>query len=135
MSYKQFFSEQLDGMEEVQLAIDSYEQGQVFLTAIGLSPRSIQESRRETWECRGSEIVLDTWPWLPSFLEIEGESEEALRPLVTALGFQWEQGIYGGIVEVFKQYYEVTSDEVNGMKELRFTSVPAWLEERRVNRR
>lgn len=130
MSYKQFFSESLEGMTEIELTAPSYEQGCLFLNSLGLTPRSIQESKRETWEWQGCEIVLDTWPWLPSFMEIEGETERDLMNVVDALGFSWEKGIYGGIVEVFKNYYDVTSDEVNQIEELRFSPVPAWLEER-----
>jgi adenylate cyclase class 2 len=131
MSYKQFFSESLQGMEEKELTIQDYEAGIGFLQAIGLVSRSFQESRRETWEYHGSTITLDTWPWLPAFMEIEGESEEGLRSVVEDLGFSWEDGIYGGIVEVFKRYYDVTSDEVNTIEEICFGSVPAWLEGKR----
>ena len=127
LSYKQFKSQDIDGMQEVELVVHDYETGAAFLAAIGLQPRSIQESKRETWVCEGVTITLDTWPWLPPFIEIEAATETEVRNFVEQLGYAWEQGVFGGIVEVFKQYYEVTSDEINQMKELCFTPMPDWL--------
>ena len=131
MSYKRLASIGLEGMEEVEFTIPRFEDGEAFLRGLGLVPRSFQESRRETWEWNGCEIVLDTWPWLPSFIEIEGENEEEMQGLVRMLGLAWKQGVYGGIVEVFKYYYQVTSDEINHIETIAFGPLPAWLEEKR----
>lgn len=127
MSYKRLASIGLEGMEEVEFTIPRFEDGEAFLRGLGLAPRSFQESRRETWRWNECEIVLDTWPWLPSFIEVEGEREEQMKELVRLLGLLWERGIYGGIVEVFKCYYEVTSDEVNHIETIAFGPVPEWL--------
>lgn len=32
-----------------------------------------------------TEVVIDEWPWLPPFIEIEGQSEDAVRAAATAL--------------------------------------------------
>jgi adenylate cyclase class 2 len=128
MSYKRLASIGLEGMEEVEFTIPRFEDGEAFLQGLGLVPRSVQESRRETWVWHDCEIVLDTWPWLPSFMEIEGSNEDEMRKLAQFLNLSWEEGIYGGIVEAFKHYYDVTSDEINHTDRITFEPVPAWLE-------
>jgi len=32
---------------------------------------SYQETRREKWMLDDAEVTIDTWPWIPTFIEIE----------------------------------------------------------------
>lgn len=127
MSYKQLMAVGLEGMQEMELTVSDFETAKALLEGIGLVPRSGQESRRETWQWDNCEVALDTWPWLPSFIEIEGPTEKEMKTLALTIGLSWQEGIFGGIVEVFKYYYNVTSDEVNSAPEISFGPLPEWL--------
>jgi len=61
-----------------------------------------QQNYREEWQLGDITYDLDTWLDLPTFIEIEGPSEEAVRKAVAALGFGYEQARYGSIDLIYK---------------------------------
>jgi predicted adenylyl cyclase CyaB len=51
----------------------------------GLNPTEVSEKERWTFIDKDCEIVLDKLPFIGSFIEIEGPSEEAIHKIVTLL--------------------------------------------------
>ena len=131
MSFKRCDDRSIEGMKEICLTVDNYNNAIELLThAIG-APKAQQETYRESWIKDGVEIDIDTWPWVPSFIEIEGPSSEAVENLANALGFKMEDAEYGSVEIVYQQIFDVTEDEINYMPEIKFTDIPEWLEARR----
>lgn len=131
MSYKQVTERTLEGMQEVMIQVDSFNHACDFLEATGLEEKSIQESRRELWELGFCEVTIDWWPWVPPFVEIEGQTEEAIRDVSERLGFDWSKKCHGGIEVVYEDFYEVKGSEVTSWEEMLFEEVPEELAKRR----
>lgn len=131
MSYKHLDTLSLSGMKEICLDVNNYDEAINFVKACGLKPKAVQETLREEWELDGVELDIDTWPWLPSYVEIEGPSEEAVEKVATKLGFSMDDAFYGAADEVYKNYYDVTRDDINYCPEIKFTDVPEWLAAKR----
>lgn len=128
LTYKQENNASLTGMLEAETVVHSYEAADAFLRAIGLEQTSFQESRRETWKLGETEITIDTWPWLPTFVEIEGPTEDTVRSLAQTLGFAFEDALHGGINHVYTEYYKITKELFLQTKVLRFeTEKPEWV--------
>lgn len=127
MSYKHLDSLSLSGMKEICLEVNKYDDAVELLKACGLQPKAIQESYREEWEIDGVEVTIDTWPWIPTYLEIEGPSEDKVKAIAEKLGLQMENALYGAVDEVYKIYYDVTNEDINFCPEIKFTDVPEWL--------
>jgi adenylate cyclase, class 2 len=131
LSYKQLYDRTLHGMKEVSITVDDYKKSSKFITAIGLVVRSCQESKREEWRIGRTEITIDTWPWVPPFLEIEGRDEKSVRLVADQLGFNWDDAVHGSVEIVYQKHYDVTEQEVDDWKEIIFSPVPDWLEKKR----
>ena len=131
MSYKQTFEDTLHGTKEINLVVDNFENAVELLEAVGLAGRIIQITKRELWTFNACDVTLDTWPWVPSFIEIEGPSEEAVRETARLLGCQWEQAMFGGVEAVYLQYYQLKDHEINDWPQITFVPVPEWLEAKR----
>lgn len=134
LSYKRLDSLSLSGMKEICLTVDDYAQAVSFLKALGFHIKAKQETLREEWLLDDVELDIDTWPWLPPFVEIEGKSEKAVRSVAKKVGFDFDDALFGGVDEVYKKFYNVTSREVNQeWHEIKFGdgSIPEWLEKRR----
>lgn len=127
LSYKQHNARTLHGTKEISVIVDDFDATCDFLTTIGLVSKSFQETKRESWKMGDVEIELDTWPWIPSFLEIEATSESSLRSVVEKLGLDYDKALYGSVEPVYQTIYNVTEDEINNWKEIRFIDVPGWL--------
>jgi len=78
LAYKQVAHRGIDGTKEISLTVEDFDTVSNLLLAIGLNNKSYQETKRERWDFEGVEVTIDTWPWIPTFVELEGVSEEKL---------------------------------------------------------
>ena len=131
MSYKQLVDRSLHGTKEVNVTVDDYDAACAFLKELGLVVRSYQETKREKWMLGEVEVTIDTWPWVPTFAELEGPSEEAVRAAARALELDWNAAMHGSVETVYQMHYDVTEAEIDGWEEILFTLVPEWLEAKR----
>lgn len=131
LSYKQLSDRTLHGTKETTVIVDDFETTCKLLEAIGLASKSYQETKRESWELGDVEIELDTWPWIPSFIEIEAPSEEKLKEVAGKLGFEMSNAMHGSVEPVYQVYYDVAEEEIDSRPEIRFIDVPEWLETKR----
>lgn len=127
LSYKQSDSLSLSGMKEICLVVDDYGGAVNFVKACGLKIKAQQESYREEWELDGVKITIDTWPWIPTYTEIEGPSEEAVKSAAAKLGFDMDDAKYGSASDIYQIYYDITDHEINFWPEIKFTNPPKWL--------
>lgn len=127
MSYKQLSDRSLHGTKEVNLTVNDYDHACSFLSAIGLEANSVQETMRESWELDGTAIEIDTWPWIPSFVEIEAKSEEDLDKVANLLGLHVKDALHGSVETAYQAVYDVTEADVDGWPEIRFSDIPDWL--------
>lgn len=134
LSYKQLNERTLHGTKEVTIVVDSFEETCVFLESIGLKNYSYQETKRESWILEEVEIEIDTWPWVPEFIEIEGKSENEVKSMAEKLNLDWEKALFGSVEIVYQQYYDVSEEEVDGWREMKLTEIPKWLEKKNLNR-
>src|SRR3989344_879632 len=131
LAYKQLVDRTIEGTKEVSFVVDNFESSTNFLLAVGLAKKSYQETKRERWDLGGVEVTIDTWPWIPTFVEIEGASETKLRDAADKLGLDWSKAMHGSVETAYQAYYQVSEDDVNSWESMTFSPVPSWLEARR----
>ncbi len=128
LAYKQLNDRTLYGTKEITLEVEDFEKMELFFKLIGLKPLAYQETKREMWMLDDVEITIDTWPWIPSFVELEGMDETLIKHVAKELEFNWENALYGSVEIVYQKYYDVTEKEVSRWNEITFSPVPDWLE-------
>jgi adenylate cyclase, class 2 len=131
MSYKQLDDRSLHGTKEICLTVDSFDQADAFLQAVGMVSDVHMETKRESWRLGHVEIELDEWPWTKPYVEIEAHSEEELKQLAAKLGLDWDKVLHGSVEVVYTAEYDVTENEVNSWPGIMFVPVPDWLEAKR----
>lgn len=105
LTYKQFEGRHLHSAKEIETTVGSFEAAVQILEQLGFAPKSYQESRRETWRIDETEVVIDEWPHLRPYVEIEGISEEAVRTVASKLGFEWGLAVFGTVTSVYQLQY------------------------------
>lgn len=107
VTYKQFATLSVDGAKEIEVTVDDFkkavELAKVLCPVVNCV--SYQESKRETWKLEDAEVVLDEWPWLKPYIEIEGGSEEALRKVADELGLDWNDAVFGDVMVAYRAEY------------------------------
>lgn len=131
LCYKQLNDRTPHGTKEVSVVVDDFEKTCDFLIAIGLQTKAYQETKREKWVCGDVEITIDTWPWIPTFAEIEGPSEEAVVRVADKLGFDWRHAMHGSVETVYQMHYDVSDEEIDHWESITFVPTPKWLLERK----
>lgn len=81
-----------------------------------------QESRRETWHLGDTEVVIDEWPWIKPYIEIEASSVEVVQDVAKTLGFDWNETVFGSVGVIYKRDYPnmTVSKDILNIKEVRF---------------
>ncbi len=122
----------VEGTVESQVVIDSFESMCSIYEQIGLEQKAYQETKRESWKLGNVEIEIDTWPWIPTFLEVEGLNKKDLKKIADKLGLDWEDALFGDVTVVYGKYFNVMPEELYSCSEIIFSPVPQWLEQKRI---
>ncbi len=122
MTYKQFDSLSVDGAREIEVEVSDFDATIQLFEQIGLPFRSFQESKRETWRLGDVEIMIDEWPWLKPYIEIEGDSESALRDVAKKLNLDWGEAVFGDVMAAYRAEYPhlTEKDTVGNVQLVRF---------------
>ncbi|MBR2708726.1 class IV adenylate cyclase [Candidatus Saccharibacteria bacterium] len=101
------------GTKEVNVEVGDYNDAILFLEGCGLRIKARQETLREIWVYGDVEICIDTWPWIPTFIEIEGPSEELVWETARKLGLKKSQAKFGSVDTTYQHYYGVDPEVIN----------------------
>ena len=85
LTYKNIVYKTVSGTKEVEIKVDDFDNTHKFLECIGFDARSYQENKRIRYMLDDVEVDIDTWPMIPSYLELEGDSEEDIMKIVDKL--------------------------------------------------
>ncbi|HUB92993.1 MAG TPA: class IV adenylate cyclase [Verrucomicrobiae bacterium] len=132
-TYKHIAKDGNDTIHEIEITVSSYEKAIEIFEAVGLKKHSEQETKRETWRIDDVEVALDEWPWIPSYIEIEGSSESSIKAAAEKIGLSWADALHGSSDRLYRTYYPKMGSEesVSDMAQLTFGGgLPQWLKER-----
>jgi adenylate cyclase, class 2 len=98
---------------EVKIAED-FETGKAFLESLNLTKKAYQESYREKWKHpKAHEITFDTLPGLPTYMEIDCDSEDNLKYMIKKLGVDESKKRYGAFDRTYNEYYDIPNEVIN----------------------
>jgi len=113
MSLKVVAGGKIEDQKEICLKVDNFEKAVELLESIGCEKKSFQESKREKWDLRGAEVVIDKWPYVEPYVEIEAESEEKVKAVSRELGFDYTKAYFGSLDGIVAQKYGISCDRIN----------------------
>lgn len=106
----------LQQMLETEIEVPSIKEANGLLEALGYSYKSYQEKERITYVLDEYELDIDTWPGIPTYVEVEGKSEEDLENILNKLGYSMKDTISCTADEVYRKYGKSMFDN----RELKF---------------
>ncbi|MDR2934227.1 MAG: CYTH domain-containing protein [Rickettsiales bacterium] len=119
----------IDGTEEIEVVVPSVDIGVSFMAAVGFFPKSNQENYREIWQKNDVEATLDTWPGLPTMIEIESlntdnDITENIYATIDALGFDKKNAQFGSIDLVYENVLNIPWKYICELPEITFANPP-----------
>lgn len=101
----------ISDQKEIDTIVADFDSTVTILKQAGLKQSSHMEKRRETWQLGTSEVVIDTWPGLPTYIEVEDHSEQAVRATAERLGFNWQDKIITSVIEIYMNVFGLTTEK------------------------
>jgi len=107
LTYKWHQARAVDGAKEIELEVSDMSKAEAFLSAIGLQIARHQEKRRHTFKLGEVVIDIDTWPCIPTYVELEGPSEASLRRVAKMLNLEWDQAVFANALTILEDTYSI----------------------------
>ena len=85
LTFKTIKSKTIDGTKEIEVNVSSFEETNLLLEQMGHYNRGFQENKRIQYILDDVEVDIDTWPKIPTYLEIEGKDEESVNAIINKL--------------------------------------------------
>ncbi len=130
MTFKNIIKKSINGVKEIELTVDSFENARKFLRSIGLKERAYQENRRTRLVIKKDnvEFDIDHWPALEPYLEIEAQNEKMVKKYVNLLGFDMKDAMFGSTDFVYAKVYNISRNFINkNCPILTFDNIPKEL--------
>ena len=90
LTYKKHHSLAVGGVEEIESGVDNFENVLAILEKTGIIAFRHQEKKRHTFTLGDITFDIDTWPQIPTYIEIEGPNEDALKSAAEKIGLDWK---------------------------------------------
>lgn len=108
----------LQQMQETEIEVSNIGEANHLLEALGFSYKSYQEKTRTTYVLDGYELDIDTWPGIPTYVEVEGKDEKDIEIILNKLGYTMKDTVSCTADQVYEKYGLSMFDQ----RELKFDS-------------
>ena len=115
LAYKNVEKNTIDGTHELEIVVSDFEKTNDMLKLMGYHPRGYQENKRIRYLLDDIEIDLDTWPLIPTYMEIEGKNEEEVNTILTKLNIPAEKVTTLNCQDIYKEIYHIDIDEIKNL--------------------
>ena len=116
LAYKDVVSNTIDGTKEVEIEVDNIENTNELLNRLGYNPRSYQENKRIQYILDDVEIDLDSWPMIPTYMEIEGRSEEEVNNMIEKLKIDKNKITALNCDDIYRDLYNIDISTIKNLK-------------------
>lgn len=121
MSLKVVDGDKIHNQKEICLEVGDFSDAILLLQSIGCEKKAYQESMREIWMIDGVEIMIDEWPFLEPYVEIEGKSEKSVKDISKKLGFDYKKALFCSVAKLYNMKYGISEDFINNkIPEIKF---------------
>ncbi len=94
---------ELDAVNELEINVPSIEEGKQMLEELGYFFERHQNKMRIAYDYKNTEIVIDKWPKLSPYVEIDGPTKEEIDEAVLLLGYNLEDAIIINTDDVYSE--------------------------------
>jgi len=112
---------------EIRMGVSDFDTACKLLSAMGMHPRSFEETKREMWSLGNASIAIDTWPWLDPFVTITAPTDKDIETAAVALGITEDQKYGSNIAGMYKDAHGIDESVFYNTPQLMFMSRPDWL--------
>lgn len=107
----------IDGTNELEIVVSDFDKTNLILEELGYTHRNYQENYREIYYLNGVEISIDTWPLIPTYVELEANKEQDIKSLLELIDYDEKNLTTLDVASIYNDVYNI---DVMSIKELKF---------------
>lgn len=107
LTYKENKEQIIDSATEIEFGVTDMASAEAFVEKLGFPASRYQQKKRHTFELDGVTLDIDTWPRIPTYVELEGPSEQAIKDVAQQLGFDWSKVVLEDPGHVIQNKYGI----------------------------
>ena len=111
MTFKKNTENTINDVFESEIIVNDFKKASEIINQTNFKEKSYQENYREIWRNDDVEIVIDTWPFLNNYIEIESKTKESVEKYSKILGFDLNKAFFGGVEVLYKNQYKIPKIE------------------------
>lgn len=115
LTIKEVHNKTIDGTKELEIEVSNIETTHQILEKLGYKRRSIQENKRIRYMLNDVEVDIDTWPYLNTYVEFEGNSEEQIKDVFKLLDLDYKDAITDNAQDIYMSL-GYTQEDLNNLK-------------------
>jgi len=115
LTYKNVEKDTIDGTKELEIVVDDFKKTNEMLEILGYKSKGYQENNRIRYMLNGVEIDIDSWPKIPTYMEIEGKDEEEVNATLKLLDIDKEKVTALNCEDIYKKIYGINIDEIKNL--------------------
>ena len=116
LTIKDIVNSSVSGTKELEIEVSDFDKSNQLMEKLGYKYRSYQENKRVRYYLDDVEIDIDSWPLIPTYVEIEGKSEDEVYKTLELLGYSKEDATSLDVSSIYEKY----NINVNEIEELKF---------------
>ncbi len=115
LTIKDIVNSSISGTKELEIQVDDFTRTNLLLEELGYVHKGYQENKRIRYEIDGVEVDIDSWPMIPTYMEIEGKDETSVINFIKKLGYTNDDIVTLSVNDIYRKYgYEL--DEIEELK-------------------
>ncbi|HSQ97639.1 MAG TPA: CYTH domain-containing protein [Rickettsiales bacterium] len=112
MTFKNITGATINDVSEEETTVGSFDKACNIINQTDYKEKSFQENYREVWQNNEVEVVIDTWPYLKSYIEIEAKSVDIIKKYSETFKFNFSKDAFFGSVDVlYENQYKIPPKE------------------------
>jgi len=106
----------ISGTKETEIMVSDFDTANEILNQLGYMPKSYQENIRSRYILDEVEIDIDTWPLIPTYLEVEAENEEKIYKILDKLEIKKDDITTLDVEGIFREIYGINISVIPVLK-------------------
>lgn len=102
----------IDGTKEIEFKVDNFDEANLFLNQLGYFAKGYQENNRIQYRLNDVEIDIDSWPMIPSYMEIEGPNAESVNEVLEKLDVAKDKITALNCKDIYKNIYNIDISKI-----------------------
>ena len=107
----------IDGTLELETNVGDFDITNEILNTLGYIPKNYQENYRKIYLLDNTEISVDSWPLIPTYVEIEGKTNDDVINVLSKLGYTMDDVTTLDVVSIYKDIYGI---DILAIEKLKF---------------